>query len=120
MKPLKDSADFWNVVWISSRKPLNTITHSIMKKTKNKYHHQVRRCLRSANYIANFKIAEKNLRDDGDLFKELEKARKEGDETALVVDRKLEGKSLMYLQKSMPNCTITMRIMWRELLLWPS
>ena len=88
MKLLKDSADFWHFIWISSGKPLKTITHSIMKKTKNKYHHQVRRCRRSANYIANFRIAENTLRDDGYLFKELTQARKEDDETALVVDGK--------------------------------
>ena len=36
--PFKDNAHFWHSVWVSAGKPLNTTLHTIMKKSRNRYH----------------------------------------------------------------------------------
>ena len=41
--PVKDTAQFWNAVWKSAGKPINCHLHSIMKRTRNKYHLIIRK-----------------------------------------------------------------------------
>ena len=41
VKPFREQAMFWHSIWISAGKPLNNTLHSIMKKTRNKYHFQI-------------------------------------------------------------------------------
>ena len=44
VKPFKDSAFFWHQIWQSCGCPVNTEVHKIMKKTRNLYHFQFRKC----------------------------------------------------------------------------
>ncbi len=43
IEPLKDKAMFWNAVWQSAGRPINTTLHSIMKKSRNVYHFHIRK-----------------------------------------------------------------------------
>ena len=53
VEPFQSKARFWYSVWLSAGKPLGTVLHEIMKKTKNQFHYQIRRCKRFENYIKN-------------------------------------------------------------------
>ena len=48
LKPYKDAALFWHAVWISAEKPINNELHKIMKRTRNIYHLQIRKCKKAA------------------------------------------------------------------------
>ena len=56
VKVYRDSALFWAAVWKSLGKPQNTVTHSIYKATRNKYHLMIRRCKRAEKIIRNEKL----------------------------------------------------------------
>ena len=47
VKPFKEEAFFWHAVWKSAGKPLNTQLHTIMKTTRNKYHREYKKCVKS-------------------------------------------------------------------------
>ena len=38
VKPFKDTALFWSAIWKSAGCPLNTELHTIMKRSRNRYH----------------------------------------------------------------------------------
>ena len=42
MQPFK--AMFWHAIWVSAVRPMNTQLHQLMKKTRNAYHFQIRKC----------------------------------------------------------------------------
>ena len=44
VKPYRDNAFFWHQVWISCERPMNTEVHNIMKRTRNLYHYQYKKC----------------------------------------------------------------------------
>jgi hypothetical protein len=46
VEPYQDNAQFWHSIWTSAGRPLNTELHTIMKRTRNKFHYQVRKCRR--------------------------------------------------------------------------
>ena len=62
VEPYQDSAKFWFSIWASAGRPMNTALHGIMKKTRNKFHHQIRKCKRVEHFIKNRKLIEN--RDD--------------------------------------------------------
>ena len=35
---------FWHAIWVSAGRPMNTQLHHLMKKTRNVYHFQIRKC----------------------------------------------------------------------------
>ena len=86
VEPLQKNAQFWYAIWLSAGKPLNTELHSIMKRTKNRFHYQIRRCRRVENFLKNQKIIENCITDDKDLFEEIKKQRKSGRNENLVID----------------------------------
>ena len=47
VRPYRDSAFFWHEVWRSCGSPFNTEVHNIMKRTRNLYHFQYRKCKRN-------------------------------------------------------------------------
>ena len=51
VKPFKENAMFWNAIWVSAGKPINDALHRIMKRTRNVYHYQIRKCKRSVDII---------------------------------------------------------------------
>jgi hypothetical protein len=75
IEPFQDNARFWFSIWVSAGKPLNTVLHSIMKSTRNKYHYQIRKCKRVEEFLKNKKIVENCLEGDNDLFSAIKKQR---------------------------------------------
>ena len=71
VKPFKESALFWHQVWDSADRPLNTELHRIMKRTRNLYHYNIRKCKKTENIIARNKLLDSCLNGNGDLFKEI-------------------------------------------------
>ena len=51
IQPLKENAMFWHSIWLSAGRPINTVLHQIMKKTRNLYHYQIRKNKRMAECI---------------------------------------------------------------------
>ena len=56
VQPIRDDALFWNAVWKSAGKPLNTTLHTIMKKTRNAYHYAIRKCKRASEHLRKDKL----------------------------------------------------------------
>ena len=75
VEPFQDEARFWFAIWVSAGKPVNTVLHSIMKSTQNKYHYQIRKCKRVEEFLINNKIIQNCLENDDDLFSEIKKHR---------------------------------------------
>jgi hypothetical protein len=57
-----------------------------MKKTKNTFLYQIRRCRRVDEFIKNQKIIENCLESDEDLFNEIKKQRSSGAEDDVTID----------------------------------
>ena len=86
VEPFQQNAKFWHAIWVSAEKPVNTELHSIMKRTRNRFHYQIRRCRRVEQYLKNQKIIENCINDDKDLFAEVKRQRRSGREEDLVID----------------------------------
>ena len=86
VEPFQRNAQFWYSIWLSAGKPINTELHRIMKRAKNIFHYQVRRCRRVEDYLKNNKIDENCLENDTDLFEEIKKQRKVGSDDDVTID----------------------------------
>ena len=86
VRPAQETARFWNAVWSSAGKPVNCELHSIMKKTRNIYHYQVRRVKKSKNDIRKHKLLDACLNGDIELFGELKKMRGNNPQVASSID----------------------------------
>ena len=88
VKPFKDNAKFWHEVWLSCGKPINSSVHSIMKRTRNIYHYQFRKCQKAEENIRKNKLIQACLSSKGDdLFKEIKSMRK----TRQLVANSIDG-----------------------------
>ena len=76
VKPYKDNAYFWHQIWKSAGKPMNNDLHRIMKKTRNQYHFQYKKCCKAKEIIQRNKLLSACLNEEGDLFTEIKKIRK--------------------------------------------
>ena len=94
VKPFKDEAYFWSSVWKSAGRPLNTQLHGIMKRTRNKYHRELKKCHKSEEIIKKSRLLDACLNGEGDLFREIKSMRK----TKPVHADKIDGES-----KDIPN-----------------
>ena len=78
VKQFKDISLFWAAVWKSAGRPINNGLYQIMKKCKNLYHHQAKKCFRAQDHIKKSKLL-KCFTDEGtennDIFKEVKKLR---------------------------------------------
>ena len=84
--PVKDTAHFWNAVWKSAGRPLNCQVHSIMKRTRNKYHLEIRKKKRLLERMKHDKMLNSCLNKDTDIFKEIRKQRSCGSTCATSID----------------------------------
>ena len=57
-----------------------------MKRTRNRFHYQVRKCRRVEEFIKNKKIVENCLEGDVDLFKEIKKQRSNPNDDDITID----------------------------------
>ena len=74
---------FWHAIWVSCGKMLNTEVHKIMKKTRNLYHYQIRKCRKAEEKIKKNKFLDMCLNGDVDLFQEIKKMRKAPEHVAI-------------------------------------
>ena len=87
VKPHKETAYFWHSVWKSAGRPINTEVHRIMKRTRNRYHMEYKKCQKAELSIKKTKLLDACLNGNGDLFREIKKMRK----TKTVVADKVDG-----------------------------
>ena len=74
--PFKKNAQFWHSIWLSAGRPLNTELHKIMKRTRNVYHLQIRKCKRAAELLKRNALLDSCINGKGDIFSEIRKMRK--------------------------------------------
>ena len=86
VQPFKDNAMFWHSIWLSAGRPINTVLHQIMKKTRNVYHYQIRKNRRMAECIRKNTILDACINDKGDIFKEIGKLRKTAPTVSSMID----------------------------------
>ena len=86
VKPFKEEAYFWHAIWESAGKPINTVLHRIMKRTRNIYHYQIRKCRKAAECLKKNTLLNACINDKGDIFKEIKKLRKSTHMTATSID----------------------------------
>ena len=75
VKPFRDDAIFWNAIWTSAGKPINTNLHHIMKRTRNIYHYAIRKCKRATDCIKKDKLLNSCLAGKNNIFDEIRKMR---------------------------------------------
>ena len=86
VEPSQDTAKFWHAIWISAGRPLNTELHKIMKRTRNQFCYQVRKCKKVENFIKNKKIVDNCLDGDMDLFAEIKRQRSNPNDDDITID----------------------------------
>ena len=86
VEPSQDTARFWHAIWISAGRPLNTELHKIMKRTRNQFCYQVRKCKKVENFIKNKKIVDNCLDGDMDLFAEIKRQRSNPNDDDITID----------------------------------
>ena len=86
MEPYQDAAKFWFSIWASAGQPLNTVLHTIMKKTRNQFHYQIRKCKRVESFIKNRKLVENSLEGENDIFAEIRRHRGKDTEESVTID----------------------------------
>ena len=86
VKPFRDTAHFWCQVWKSAGKPVNTVLHGIMKRSRNIYHYQYRKCERSQETIKKNKVLDACINGEGDIFKEIKSFRNSAQTVSTSMD----------------------------------
>ena len=87
VKPFREEAYFWNQVWKSCGCPLNTELHLKMKRTRNEYHYQFKKCQKAEDKIKKSKLLDSCLNGGGgDLFTEIKSLRKANPVVATSMD----------------------------------
>ena len=91
VKPFRENAGFWFSVWKSAGRPINTELHKIMKRTRNLYHYQLKKCQKSENLIKKNNFLDACLNGSADIFTEIKKLRGSSRVVANSIDGKTEN-----------------------------
>ena len=86
VKPFRDNAFFWHQIWQFCGRAINSEVHRIMKRTRNIYHYQYRKCKRAEEQIRRDRLLSACLGEGGDLFEELKALRKSKPTVATSMD----------------------------------
>ena len=88
VRPFRENARFWFSIWLSAGKPMNCELHKIMRRTKNLYHYQAKKCKKAEDQIRKEKLLSAVLdpNSDVDIFKEIKSMRKAKATTANKID----------------------------------
>ena len=76
VKPFRDQAYSWHQIWLSAGRPLNTELHRIMKRSRNRYHYEFKKCQKAEDRIRKNKLLDACLNGGADLFSEIKSMRK--------------------------------------------
>ena len=77
VKPFKEKAYFWHQIWKSAGSPINTKLHRIMKRSRNVYHVEFKKCKKAKDACLN---------GNGELFKEIKLMRRMKPKQADTID----------------------------------
>ena len=92
VQPFKDKALFWHAVWQSAGKPINTQLHGIMKRARNIYHFQIKKCKKMKNTLKKNTLLQACIENRNvDLFHEIKKMRNSAPTIANTIDGKCEN-----------------------------
>ena len=86
VQPFRDDALFWNAVWTSAGKPINTALHQVMKRTRNIYHYQIRKSRKMTECVRRNTLLDACINNNGDIFKEIRKLRATSPTISSVID----------------------------------
>ena len=86
VRPYRDNAHFWHQVWKSCGRPLNCEVHNIMKRTRNIYHYQFKKCKRAEEMVKKNKLLDACLNGGGDIFQEIKQIRNTRQVAATTID----------------------------------
>ena len=84
VEPFQDKAHFWHAIWTSCGRPINNEIHRVMKRSRNVYHYQIRKCRRVEEFIRNKNIIENCISSDTDLFAEIKRQRKDAEDDVTI------------------------------------
>jgi hypothetical protein len=106
VKPFKETAYFWSAVWKSAGSPLNTHLHTIMKRTRNRYHLEFKKCQKAELTIRKSKLLDACLNGNENLFKEIKAMRKSKPKVADSIDGVKEdlSKHFRNIYSELYNC----------------
>ena len=76
--PYQEDARFWHSIWSSAGKPNQGVLHSIMARTRNRFHYAVRRARKSADLVRAKKLFEASEAGCQDLLQEMKTIRNGG------------------------------------------
>ena len=93
VKPFKNDAKFWFSVWLSAGKPQNCELQNIMRRTRNIYHYNVKKCKKAEEQIRKEKLLSAILEpnSDVDIFKEIKQMRKSKESLVNKIDDKTKN-----------------------------
>ena len=71
VEPARSDSLFWHAVWLSAGRPPTGVLHSLMCRTRNKFHYAVRRAKRAAEKAQSVKLMEAAEQGNKALLKEM-------------------------------------------------
>ena len=85
--PYKKDSVFWRAVWVSAGRPLDTQLHSVMKHTRTKYHHAIKKVRRHEAELRRSKFLDACLNNEvSDILKDIKKDRTKNTRQSTVID----------------------------------
>jgi endonuclease/exonuclease/phosphatase family metal-dependent hydrolase len=86
VQPFKEEAFFWHSIWKSCGRPINTEVHKIMKRTRNVYHYQIRKCKKMVDTLKKNALLDACINEKSDIFTEIRKMRRCSPSVAKIID----------------------------------
>ena len=86
VQPFREKAFFWSQVWKSAGRPINCELYTIMKRTRNVYHYQVKKIKKSEEIIKKNNLLDACLNGNSDVFTEIKKMRQHKPSIAASMD----------------------------------
>ena len=86
MKPFKEKTYFWHQIWQSAGSPIITEIHRIMKRSRNFYHVEFKKCKKAEDKVKKSKLLDACLNGNGELFKEIKLIRRMKPKQADTID----------------------------------
>ena len=86
VRPFRDNSLFWHQIWKSAGRPINTVLHKIMKKTRNLYHYQLKKIKKYEEVIKKNKLLDACINGNGEIFSEIKKIRNHKNVVASSMD----------------------------------
>jgi hypothetical protein len=87
VQPFKERSQFWQAVWQSAGRPIDTELHRVFKHARNQYHYQVRKVKRLESEIRKDKFLDACLNNKvTDILHEMKSVRNKNIKSSNVID----------------------------------